>query len=646
MLTITKEHMNYDTAIELINKDRDISGICRVEFDDVSVEMPVRRMIIQLPLWEIYTKLNMPVTSHQYFLQEDKFNEKIYNSIMLQIYTEIFDVEKGTSHFNDLKDALWRCINHLDDFGTYELGEYVCGISIIDLAEIRLDPKVQEICNLQIGEEEGATKIKQELTKGEKELIAYLSQEEGVNNDALYPFLSTNTLKTSQLFQVMGHYGLRTEIDDRVIKRPVYGSALTGYMDFLDFGFENLSARKNVYYSLDAIRKIQYFNREMSLLCCILEHKYQGHCGNPVQLPFIFTETIIERCYGKYFYLPDDPDRTLKVLTKANAHKYVNRPVMMYSALTCGHVDGVCERCMGLLARNHTDGINIGITSSCNLISFISQLVLSTKHVDSAAPVLYQIPVPANEYFTIGKDGIRFRSVYSKMLDRFVIGIRIPYLHCTIGDLGQINIEMNVPEAKYSKIASIKLKDKETNIVEEFDLVTGGMTPFLTTEFLMYIKDHIKTHVEIDEEHVWVDLAAMKDKPLPFLRTIVYNNSTMLFVTHLEEMFKKGGNLNKYKHAGKALQDFAETIFSRVSDANIFQLEILLRAHMVTSPTNYSIPVVSDVEDVCFGKTKEVIGNRTISSQLAHEGHKKHFSMPTTFTTLKDQSSLDQFFNI
>lgn len=646
MLRICQDDMSYKTALTLIEMDRDISGMCEVVFDDAAVVTPVRPVILQLPFWEIYRRLGKSVTTKQLFFTQPPFNEKIYSRIMQQIYTEVFDAERGEDYFDELKESLWVAINNLDDFGNHELGEYVCGLSIIDLAEIRTEPKVKQICDVDIREELGVTHIKSTLVKGEKDLARILSIEGAVKNDALYPFMSVNCIKTSQLFQVMGSYGLRTEINDRVVKRPVYGSALYGLQDFHDYGFENLSARKNVYYAHDAIRMTQYLNREISIICSSLAHKYPGHCKSDTLLPFNFSSTLIERCYGKNFILPDDPERKVRVLLENNADQYVGKDVLMFSPITCGHTNGICERCIGLLARNHTNGINIGVTSSCNLISEAAQLVLSTKHVDSAVPIVYQVPEPANDWFQVGKNGIRFTALGMKMLDRMEIGISIRDLNCAIGDLEHVQEKMDTPEAKYSEIYSLQLKDTRTSTTIELPLMVGDrMVPYLTTEFLMYIRDHMRSGVSFDKDMIWVDMAPMAQNPLPILRTTVYNNSMMVFVNHVADMFKKE-HLSKYKHAGKALQAFAEQIFEKVGNANIFQLEVLLRAHMVTSETNMSIPVITDPTNVMFKKTKEIIANRTIGGQLAHEGHNNHFADPLTYVTLKEQSPFDECFKI
>lgn len=637
--------MTYKSALWLINADRNISGICQVEFEDAEVTLPVRPVIVMLPFWEVYRRMGRPVTTKQIFFTDAVFNDKRYTQIMQQIYNDCFEDSEDKEYFNRLIACFWDVINNVDDFGTNELLEYVCSLSIIDLAELYNNPKVREIVTVPIDEDEGPMMIKKKFIKGQKDLFDLLASEEFIENNPLYPFASTKTIKPSQLFQVMGHYGLRTEINDRVFRRPVYGNAMNGLRDFADMVLENSASRKNVYYSHDAIRLSQYFNREMALAAMSMRRLYPGYCGSDVQLPFVFKPTYAKYCIGKYFYLPDDKSRTLRVITEDNIEQYLDVPVLMFSPFTCRHTDGVCERCLGMIARNHTDGINVGITSTSNLVSEIAQLILSIKHDDQAIPMIYRIPDEASEWFKLDVSGIKFNRALSKYADRLELGIYFTDINCSTGDLEHIDLTVDVPENKYSRIRSVLFKDNKDDTIRELVMVNEDMTPFLTTEFLVYLKENLSTMVSIEQDVLWIKMGDLYKKGIPILRSVVTNNSMMLYVTHLVDLFKKSG-LSKYTNASKALIDVSAKVFERVTGANIFQLEMMMRAHMVTSKTDYSIPIVTNTKSVMFAKTADVIANRTISGQLAHEGHKQHFANPFTFTTLKDQSVLDPFMSV
>lgn len=663
MLTITKEYMTYYTAVWLINNNRDIAGMCRVVFDDGEVVLPVRAVICQLPYWEIYKKMELPIQTKHVFFTGPVYDEKLYNKILTRIYHECFNPDAGDEYFSHLKKAMWDTINNIDDFGTHELHEYICGLSIIDLAKIHQNPKIQQIVNVDIDEKLGPIRIKKNWLQGQEDLYTALRQEDFIEDNALYPFTSVNSLKKSQVFATLGHYGLRTEINDRVFPRPVYGNAIDGLNDFTDMVLENSASRKNVYYSKDAIRVSQYFNRETNLLCGKIANLYKGYCGNNVTVR-VFVNPKYPDCYiGKFFMLPGDP--TLRVLTHDNIDEYIGKHIDMYSILTCGYTDGVCERCMGLISRNYTAGVNVGMTASSYAISEIGQKILSIKHDDVAIPVMYTIPQHADEWFMMSDTGIRFKPEISKQFPNLELGIFYSDVRCSKGDLEHIKSDLNVPESKYSEIKTLLLRNRDSEEMIELVMVNEDIAPFLTTEFLIYAKDNMYDSIitttaskqdagavvdshgicRKDVDVFWVSLANMSRKVIPVMRSVITNDSMMSYVKHLTNMFRRN-YLVKYKSASKAIQDFGDEIFRKVDNMNMYQLEIMLRGHMITNPTNYSIPVVKDPENVMFQKTKHVLANRTISSQMAHEGHKVQFANPFEFVTLKDQSMMDTFVGV
>lgn len=643
MLTITQQDMTYNTALDIISQDRKPKGLCRVEFEDKAVEAPVRAVLLQLPAWEIYRMLGHPVYSKHLFFTQGPYGKKVYKKMMHQIYRDVFRDNNDKEYFYKVKDALWVAINHIDEYGTMELNEYHCTLSIVDLAEIATDPKIKPLRDIDIDEKNGTVLIKQRLLDSNRKLLEYLRTRGSIQNDALCDFIEINSLKESQVGQVIISYGLRTEINDRLIKRPVYGSSLTGYQSILDYAIDNQAARKNVYFAHDAIRKSQYFNRKMAIALSILRQLYKEFCKTRTLLPWTFTETNYDKCYGKIF-IDKDLDQPV-ILTAENFEQYLNREILMYSPLTCAHTDGICHTCFGALSANHTDGCNIGFSCASNFVSVVSQLILSTKHVDQATPTVYVVPEPANEVFRTGKRGIVFTAPFLKQVENLEVGVFYSDIHGSIGDLQHFTDELSVPDHRYSEISTILVRNKENNAVSELQMRTGEMMPFLTLEFLGFLRDHF-TELRQEKDVVWIPLGEdYKKNPLPIMRSVVYNNSMLMCVEHISNFVEKN-LLRKYHNATAALKDFSELVFQNVSDINIVQLEALLRAHMVTSESNYSLPIVTDVNDVHFRKTEEIISERTIAGQLVYEKHNIHFAKPRTYISLKDQSPFDPYFNI
>ena len=647
MLTITQNDMSYDTALYLINQDRKPSGLCKVVFKDKTVEVPVRAAILQLPIWEIYRKLGYDVYSKHLFFTKGPYNGKVYGKVMHQVYRDIFrsNKEDDNKYFTDIKNAFWNAINNVDDFGTMELNEYHCGLSIVDLAEIAMHPEIQKIRNVNIDVSNGTVLIKERLTRAKDKFMALTSIRGNMPNDALCDFIELNSLRDAQVAQVMISYGLRTEINDKLIRRPVYGSSLQGYNDISDYAIDNQAARKNVYYSLDAIKKSQYWARKVSILMSILKALYKGSCNTDVLLPWTFTDTNYNKCFGKIFIPEYGADPV--ILMDDNFEQFLNKPIKMFSPITCRHTDGICMHCFGVLGYNHTPGINIGISCATNFASIISQLILSTKHFDQASPTVYIVPEGANEWFMYHpqKGGIIFTPEVMKIKDDIEIGIFYEDINGAIGDLQYMKDELDMPEHKFSSINTILLKNTNTNVVTELVMKSEDKIPHLTGELLNYMKENFDI-LKQEKDVLWIPLN--KDyikESKPIMRSVVYNNSMLNYVEHVAAFVEKD-QLKKYKNASFALRDFSDLIFDKVQDVNIVQIEALLKAHLVESMTNFSIPIVNDPENVIFAKTDQVISERTISGQLVYEQHNKYFANATTYLRGREQSAFDIYFNI
>lgn len=644
MFTIKQSDMYYDFALKLINKDRQPSGTCVVEFKDGNEIVPIRAAILQIPFWEVYKTLGYDVFKRHLFFTKGPFNKKIYGKIMHQIYRDISMDDQGQEYFKRVKDALWRCINHIDDFGTMELNEYHCTFSVIDLSEIATDPKVKELRETDIDESNGTVVIKQRLTQANDKLIDYLSTRGTLQNDSLTDFIEIGALKHAQVGQVMLSYGLRTEIDDKVMKRPVYGSSLSGYRDIEDYAIDNQSARKNVYMSHTAIRKSQYLGRKFSILMSILQQLYKKPCNPKTLLPWTFTDINYDKCYGKIFVEKDKPDELI-VLTDSNFEKYLDKEILMYSPITCTHQNGICSRCFGMIHKNYTEGVEIGMSCASNFIEKISQLILSTKHYDQATPTVYSVPEPANSVFRVGSKGIMLLQDIAKKATDFKIGIFYKDIRGSISDLQQMKDELSIPVHRYSSIESILIKNKKSNIINELNMVNDHITPYLNAEFLKYMKNNF-ADMEQEKDVLWIDLNdEFAKKPIPIMGSVIKNNSMLDYVENITNFVEKT-YLQKYHDASAALKDFSDIIFNKIKNINIVQIEAIIRSHMVTSNTNYRLPIVEDTRDVMFKKTEECISERTIAGQLVFEKHNVHFAKPRTYISLKEQSIFDPYFDL
>lgn len=638
-LVLYQEDMSYKTALQIITLDREPAGLATVVFEDGELQLPIRSILIQLPIWAIYRTMGKHVYKRHAFIREPGiFNKKTWVKIYSKIYDELYA-------FKMLKEALWISINQLNDYGIIELAEYHETIDAVGLSNIVDHPSVKNLIHDDFDETNGTAYVEKELKRRVSELITKLGTRGLIPDNDLLNFIETDCLSKRQVGQVLIAYGYRTEINDRIIKKFIRGSSLFGLNDTVEFICDNCGARKAVYYSHDAIRMTQYHNRKNQLVGAAIARLYKDACKTQNTISFTLPSDDLVPFYGKFVVDPDDASNVVAIVP-GEEDRFYNRKVQMFSPITCEHTNGICSRCFGLLAKNYTSGSNIGIAAASRAISSVSQQILSTKHVDNTASMTYELPTPADLYFRRGTRGIVPTQKLLALKQNTDIGISYKSFRGSLTDLSyNVDATQSVPEDRLTTIPNITLringngKDKE---YVDLTFAHGGRSPFLSIEFLTYIKKHFD-EVEQDLDAIWVPLKYLKDDSAVILKSVIYNNSTMVLVDNIISFLDKP-RLAKYTDANAALADFSEMIFERISGINIVQLEIILKAHLVTSATNWSIPIVKDTKNVKFSTTKAIILNRTISGAFAFEAHNKWLQNPRTYTTLTDEGPFDTFF--
>ena len=636
-MLIRQEDMSYQFAKAIINQVRNPIGWVTVAFEDGEEDLPIQLVLLHLPVWEILRKLRLPVCKRHIMHGNENFSKSSCINMLTNIYLEVC-TNSTPELIDELVWAIWETVNDIDDFGTMELADHHGTLSLVDLVEIVTDPKLKDIVNLDLDPRFGTDVIEMKMSDAKSRLCKLLGTRGALQNQSLLDYQQSDVLNANQIPQVMIAFGLRTEPNDVVIPRPVMGSALSGMKDIIDLSIEQQGARKAAIMNHEAIKASQYWGRKLHLLVCDIATVYENDCGTPLTLIMNITATNRSNFVGKYI---QHSDGSLELLTKESVKNYIDQEVNMRSVMCCRHTDGVCKYCAGLVTRNIAPGINLGINSAATLVSQVSQMILSTKHLIKTLSQIYQLPVTAKEMFERKEDGIHLLDRVRKQEGEWQIGIYYDDLYGSQSDLLQLENGMNIPEERLSNIHTILVKEADGQM-SELNLVVDGQSPFMTFEFLFYMKDRYKDLV-IDENVMWVPMKGMPR--LPVFRTAIINDSMFAYVKSVIK-FLENGMLVKHKECAPALEHFCALAWSKVPKINILHLEVILRSHMVKNKYDWSIPVLTDTQKVAFGRTVEIIQNRTYSAFYALQGHKRIFSSPYTYVVPRDQGTFDQHFDL
>lgn len=636
-MLIRQEQMNYDFAKLVIGFDRNPMGWVSVDFADGVADLPIQLALLHLPVWEVVKKIGLNVYKKHVLHDVAAFSKSSFIRMLTKIYLE-YCIEADPDIADKFLWGVWECINDVDDFGTIELAEHHGSLGLIDLCEIVTDPVLADVVYPDLDPKYGTDVLEMKMADARNRLCKFLGTRGALKNESLLDYQQAGVLNANQIPQVMIAFGLRTEPNDIVIPRPVMGSALSGMRDIIDLSIEQQGARKAAIMNHEAIKASQYWGRKLHLLVCDIAVVYPQDCGSTLTLSMELTEEYHKNFIGKYIVLDDG--KTV-ALTEETIGHFIGTTVRMRTVMGCRHKDGVCKYCAGLVTSNIAPGINMGINSAATLVSQVSQMILSTKHLIKTLSQIYQLPILAQEIFERREDGIHLLDVLRKSQQQIYLGIHHADFDGSHSDLLQLDESMSIPEERFSNVKTILVKDAE-GVMKEYELVVDGQTPFLTNKFLFYMKNRYRD-LTVDENVLWVPIDGMPN--IPMFRTAIINDSMFAYVKGVIR-FLENGMLTRHKTCGSALKHFCELAWSKVPKINILHLEVILRAHMVTNDYDWSIPVINNVDDVTFGKTVEILQNRTYSSFYALEDHKKIFSSPSTYVVPRDQGTFDQHFDL
>lgn len=624
------------TAYTLLAKDRRALGPVLVHFEDGVCVLPRRRLCWNILFWGMLVSYNLPILmSKHIFTVKGPITIGTIRDIHTKLYIELIHTPGVTQDM--ATTTLWEQINELSRYIRSELPEYQETISMLDLALIAEDPKIKALVEGDVPMIKGIPYIEHRIRHIEKELSRLLSTKGEIQNEVLLRMQEAKVLNPGQVRQMFGPLGVKTDVNESVILHYIQHSIVHGMRSIEDYATEASSARKAAFYTHDAIENSQYFGRMLHLITSTIRTIHSSDCGSTVLLPVRIPLENSENFIGKNIMV----DGHLVALDADTLNVFAGETVLMRSPLTCRHTSGICKICGGDMMDFISDKLDIGIFAAISLAEPTSQKILSTKHYSNTSSVSYMLHPSATQFLQVENNMISFKEEWIKQSDKWMLGIPHGNIR-SLNDLLHIDGRTNIRERIFSTMSSMTIMDV-TGKTYVIPLEVDGVSPFMTKRALLYLKSKY-SEITADEEYLWVPMDGLKDmRRFAFLKTVVINASMMAFVHSVRGFLTK--NISKYTSASLALEDFSNTVYSKVS-VNIVHLEIILKAFLVTSKTDFTSPIVENCDDVMFSKLGDIIAKRTLGGELAFERLKKYLSSPGTYVHPKENNPMDRLIGI
>lgn len=620
-----------DFKWSLAEQVENLSGKVQMEFSDGTIVTGIRVGLVNLFFLQVLKEFNIPYCK-RHFIKRTAFNGGVTADSWNVYYKEI--VQPNARNAKRFKMAVWKAMGDLYKFTSWNLLPWTRSIDSLDISEIVTDPAMHKIIATKesLRPEVGTDVIEKSIDAGNKQIMKLLDTPGGLKNDALLVFQRIRQLNKFQVPQTLFAFGVRTDINDNIIGLPVIGSVVDGIRNICEYACESLSAKKSQAYGQVAVPGSQYFGRKQHLIASSIEHIYETDCGSTALVDFDVTENNYENIIGKNIV----HEGKYMTITSDNVREFINTTIHMRSPMTCRYRKGICSVCGGKIFDNVNRKLNIGILSSIHVIEPTTQKILSAKHLVKTNTILYQVPDKTNKILVRSTaTDIRWRPETYGRLKNLEMGIPLRYF-TSIHDVTLIRSDKPIKEERYSQVYDffIRTTDKELDPIR-VNLESNGQVPFLSSEMLLYIRDHYHD-LKMDKQVVWIPMAGTEKFAL--FRNVVINDNMLQFVNNVSSFLSK--EIKDYTTCSSAINDFSKVVHAKVS-ANIVHLEVLLKAYMISSASDYRIPQVTDPNNVMFQTTASILNNRHVGTKLAYQGLYQYVCHPSTYMTLHQESPFD-----
>ena len=630
-----------DFLKSMVHTPENLNGLVVLDLADGQIRVSKRQAFLNLFWFPILTEFGIPF-SKRHFIRYHPLNADVFTQDLNKYYNEIMVNPTNAKRF---KQALWKTITNLYYFGYSDLYRYVPTLDIVDMSEITHDKPMKEIIDTKykIMKSWSTDIVERFIDDHNKQIMKMLGTKGALKNEALLPYQRTKQLSPFQVPQTMYCYGVRTDINDNIVRKIVLGSALDGLNDVYEYAVESLSARKSQFMNKNSVRNSQYFGRRMHLITATLKQVYSGDCGTKFTIKFHIQgdsdkhKNNFDAVIGKFIV----DNGKLVALTKDNVAQYADRDVDMRSPLCCRYRNGVCEVCGGKVYNNVNRKANIGILAAIHIVEPVTQKILSAKHLIRTSTIRFILNDAASKIMTPANTSeIRWMPQCIARAKDWELGIPVQmFPGYTSGDIQRLRSDKSISIKRMSKVSTIYLCKRDEyddpSKVKTYDITCGDMVPSLSSDMLLFIRDFYD-RVHLDNGIVWIPLAGTERMPL-FITPIV-NDSMLQYVDNVKKFFT--GKIDGYTSCSDALADLADLVYSKVS-THIVHLETVLRAFMVSGNGDYNIPAVTDPDHVEFASLKDVLDNRHVSVRLAYEHLLQYVKDPRTYVMPRQKSEFD-----
>ena len=619
---------------------QNLSGTFILVFDDGEMEVTAPSTVISGYAWNFHRQWpNTPLLRKHHALSyttKQDFSAGTIIQMLKDIAWDVYDAYNGNPEQPQpiiLAKWLYVITNQIYNAMVITTEDSVISLDILDFIEVAETPEVADVLRTPPSLKVSRKTWSDWISRSYKAIEKFFMQRD--NQNALAVAVRAGLVKKQQALQCVGPRGFVTDVDDVFFKYPITRSFLTGMKTIYNTIVESRSGARSLIANKQQISDAEYFARKLQLLVEIVERVHPGDCGSQRYLTLKVRDREIDAdgiqvrppdldvLQGKY-YLNEETGKLEEI--RADSTYLLNKMIRIRSPLAgCQHPDpnGICEVCMGALAKSVPPGTILGHLAASHTTQQSSQGILSTKHFMDGNPKIQSIKPTGGDNtkcLKISDTGNSY--LFNEKIKGTAKYLIIPAeaLHglpsvekMTLDEISRVNV------ADISSIEglSISLETKDSKAITPVTLNVGNRRASLTYRMLQHIKQKGWTKDEYGNFVITLDGWDWEETAfiIPVRRISMGD-----FAKEIQKFIEQP--LGDTENMCTALIEFSDLVNSRLS-INIALLEVILLGASIQSSQNrnFYIPKVDGSNNFIMERTThtEVITGRSLSAAFSHD---------------------------
>lgn len=622
MQTVFARELLHWTFEDLWQHETDYDSII-LEFDDEQIETSWQETLVSWLYWQFHIEYpDTPLYSHMHVMG-DFLSPTLQCKLLERGKQDVWSAYPDADD-EDLNRIAYQITNANHNFAVGDLEHYVGTMDALAFLQIHKDQRIKSIRSEII---ESPTKRTVNKIYGRiKDLLMY---DPSYRSNPIAISLNQGTIKVGQLMQIVAFRGFCSEINQKIFKNIIP----VGFMEGLNrpsfYGMESRSGSTAMLSTDDPVKMTEYYNRELQLLNYGVTEVVFEDCGSDETMPWKVTDFDLDTLLAGKYYMVDGAPVEIR---KRDRH-LIGKTIELRTPAYCHHPDDavVCKYCLGAVAESFQRDVNVQYQATVEQNEEVSQGTISVKHLlMSAESDSYVIDPFYGKLFDNSSNDKDISLAGDIWLKR---GIKLVFDRRDIGRLSDVITTADFTQhdiSTFSRIRTVTLVyqegDKKEPEIHPVPLNHGSYMPFLTAEFLSYIRDYgydiLDGNIEVSMEH-WPEGEVIFR--LPERRSTVLEAA----ITLKKEIFAIGDEAKEAKVRlrmdlrdpmllAKAIRDIAELTNARFH-VSLPIIELVMLAMMARDPENGDYRLPRKGTGARFAPQRAIMNGRSLGGKGAYE---------------------------